>query len=83
MMNDLTGNIIKTTFMLWRGCVILEKTLKIFDLITSWTYVFMDNFCPCFRFSSKVVKNKQICSNLINLINEHELIYLTSHLFYS
>ena len=34
----------RTTLMLWRGCVAFLLT----DLMTTLTYVLMDNFWPCF-----------------------------------
>ena len=37
--------LINVTFMLWRSF-----TLRPSDLITTLTYVLMDNFCPCFNF---------------------------------
>ena len=40
---------IKCTFMLWRSFVILF-TLRPFDLITTLTYVLVDNFCPYLFF---------------------------------
>ena len=37
---------VKATFILYRGCKIFIP----FDLITTLTYVLMDNFCACFEY---------------------------------
>ena len=53
----MNTNFIKTLiwivlFMLWRSFVIFFA-LRPSDLITTLTYVLMDNFCPCFACPSK------------------------------
>ena len=41
-------NFFQTIFMTWNVTFMLWSDLRPFDLITTLTYVLMDNFCPCF-----------------------------------
>ena len=57
--------------MLWRSFV-FSLTLRHSDLITTLTYVLMDNFCPCltrfFTLTSKIlVKMKQFSFFMFDL----------------
>ena len=52
------------TFMLWRSFVIFF-TLRPFELITTLTYVLMDNCCPCFlRDQEQVLKKSKSINSL-------------------
>ena len=49
---DLKGHIMSLFF--WRGCVF--STLRSSDLITTLTYVVMDNFNPCSLIDHFILK---------------------------
>jgi hypothetical protein len=52
----------KTTFALYKDKICLASLLS--DLITTLTYVLMDNFCPCFNIP-KVVRTVVIITKYL------------------
>ena len=59
MKYDLKGHI-KPLLCFGGGCVILKKTLRYLDLITTMTYVLnlIDNLCPYFLWNPQCTRRK-------------------------